>query len=483
MVRNGVGRIKSRGRLPLALVRPGVVVIALLFLLVLATSAALSQGPHLPEGGRQAEVGPLAADPCLNGDPYNLAQLVTLLSATDPPTGTQRINPTLSLEWIGRGHLVEAAPAPLPEESEGDGDTEPVEPQVDETDFRVMEMRVFNSRTLNEFELIMDQPMLDDIRNCHEDNGLTRGTEGFDSLDDIEAIRKLFLPLIFRDSSSGQAGQPVEPYAPLQPFGWSNGVDTRIIRTPTTLWPWRSINQFRYGNSQQSGCSATLIGPRHLITAAHCINEKGTNNWYTFRATPAKNGPGVEPYGSSVVSTSPAPGTEVWYFTPAPWRNPATASSQWDWGLIVIPDRLGDLTGWMGYVARPGSQLKQVSNYNRGYPHCDVADRDNEPAGCQVARLYGDTQLCNIGGFYSPGPDGWNRRIAVSCDLSAGHSGSPVYHYFFDANLGKYWPVVSMVVITESCTKCGPLDFYPNRARRITPGDLGTISWLRETFP
>jgi hypothetical protein len=40
-----------------------------------------------------------------------------------------------------------------------------------------------------------------------------------------------------------------------------------------------------------------------------------------------------------------------------------------------------------------------------------------------------------------------------------------------------------MVVITESCTKCGPLDFYPNRARRITPGDLGTISWLRETFP
>lgn len=482
-MRNRVERKKSRNRLSLVIVRPAVAVTTLLFLLVLATSAALSQGPDPLDRGQQAEVEPQAASPCLGADPYNLVHLVTLISATNPPTGTQRINPELDLEWIGTGNLVETAPALLPEESEGDGDPDPNEPQVDETDFRLMEMRVFNSRTLNEFELRMSQAMLDVIRNCHEDNGLTDGTESFDSLDDIETIHGSYLPLILRDSDLDQPDQAAEAYAPIQPFGWSNGIDTRIIRTPTTLWPWRSISQFRYGNSQQSGCSGTLIGPRHLITAAHCINEKGTNNWYTVRVTPAKNGPAIEPYGSSVVSTSPAPGTEVWYFTPAPWRNPATTSSQWDWGLIVIPDRLGDLTGWMGYVARPGNQLKQVSNYNRGYPHCDVADRDNEPAGCQVARLYGDTQLCNIGGFYSPGLDGWNRRIAVSCDLSAGHSGSPVYHYFFDANLGKYWPVVSMVVITESCTKCGPLDFYPNRARRITPGDLGTISWLRETFP
>jgi V8-like Glu-specific endopeptidase len=273
---------------------------------------------------------------------------------------------------------------------------------------------------------------------------------------------------------------PVTP--PSGPLGWSNGVDTRILRTPTSLWPWRAIAQFRYGNTDESRCTGTLIGPRHLVTAAHCINEKGTNNWYTIRVAPGKNGVGVEPYGNSIISLTPPPGKEAWYFTPDPWRNPATAASQWDWGLIVIPDRLGDLTGWMGYFAGTGNYLKTVSNYNRGYPLCNT-DRNNEPAGCQDSRLYGDTNLCGIGGFYDPGPDGWNRRIAVSCDLSAGHSGSAVYHYYFDPAIGQYWPVVTMMVITESCTTCGPLDNYPNRARRITPGDLGTISWLRETFP
>jgi V8-like Glu-specific endopeptidase len=266
-------------------------------------------------------------------------------------------------------------------------------------------------------------------------------------------------------------------------LGWSNGVDTRILRTTTTTWPLRTISQFTYGNNNDAGCSGTLIGPRHLITAAHCINAKGTNNWFTVRVTPARNGTNVRPYGDSVISPNPAPGTEVWYFTPSAWRNPSTSNhTQWDWGLIVIPDRLGNQTGWMGYVARSSSALKSVSNYNRGYPQCGT-DRGNAPAGCQIARMYGDTNLCSIGGFYDKAPDNWHRRFSVSCDLSAGHSGSPVYHYFYDSKLQKYVPVVAGVVITESCFTCGPLDNFPNRARRITPGDLGTISWLREVFP
>src|SRR4029434_6777037 len=81
---------------------------------------------------------------------------------------------------------------------------------------------------------------------------------------------------------------PVTP--PSGPLGWSNGVDTRILRTPTSLWPWRAIAQFRYGNTDESRCTGTLIGPRHLVTAAHCINEKGTNNWYTIRGAPDNNG-------------------------------------------------------------------------------------------------------------------------------------------------------------------------------------------------
>ncbi len=96
------------------------------------------------------------------------------------------------------------------------------------------------------------------------------------------------------------------------------------------------------------------------------------------------------PYGSSTISPNPAPGQTAWYFTHPQWRNPATTNArQWDWGLIVIPDRLGDQTGWMGYVALPAMILKANNQYNRGYPACGGM-RPDVPVNCQPWRLYGD---------------------------------------------------------------------------------------------
>lgn len=444
----------------------------LFLLLALLSLPLLLLGARTGRGSVQP-AATAAEAPCLDGDPYNMEGLRQILDDPAPSRDVQTVNPYMTVQFTGVGQLLEENPdLPVFEVTDPASSGED-EPPPDEADYREVQLRVFNPLTQNEFHLIVQQTMLDDILQCHQAAGLTRATEGGDH--PAPEDRKVWLPALLHEAQPANAAVP-----PHSPGGWSNGVDTRILRSATTAWPWRTISQFRYGNADESRCTGTLIGPRHLVTAAHCINKKGTNQWYTIRVAPGKNGVGNEPYGNSVISLTPPPGTSAWYFTPWPWRDAGLTHYQWDWGLIVIPDRLGDLTGWMGYVAMNGNSLKAVYNYNRGYPLCGTS---NDPANCQDSRLYGDTQNCNIGNFYNTGPDGWNRRISVSCDMSGGHSGSAVYNYFWDPNLGQYVPVVAMVASTQSCSTCGPSDIYPNTMRRITPGDLGTISWLRETFP
>jgi V8-like Glu-specific endopeptidase len=401
-------------------------------------------------------------------DPFGTREVIDIIGSTDPPTGEVRVGDHITVEWIGTGTLVDDEPdEPLAVDFDpsaiGDGD---IEPPLDEAEYEQMAFHVFNPETGNEFLLVFEQPVLDAVHAFQAAAGLTDGTATVDDPDAFES-------------------------APV-PQGWSGGTDDRIVRTATTLYPWRTIAQH---GSTDSGCTSTLIGPRHLITAAHCINRVGTNDWFTVRVDPGRNGLDDSPFGSSTISTTPPPGTSAWYFTPASWRTQWCADNygpcrQFDWGMIVIPDRLGDVTGWMGYWAGPYSYLSGRTHFNRGYPKCDT-ENAARPSLCAVdedderpywARFFGDVSSCSLGDLLYPGPDGWNRTIRHSCDTSGGQSGSPVYHYRQRAS-GEWVPVVSMVHGNASCHTCSASDTHPNLARRITPGDLGIISWLRNAFP
>ncbi len=416
----------------------------------------------------------ISSTPCLPEDPFDLEGLRDVLSSDTPPSTPVRINEYMMVEYIGDGELIDDEPI-APEEPNEDGEDDPTEPPREEIEHGPIEFAVFNTRTQFEFKVTLQEEMLDDIYDCHESTGRTSAS--FET-------SFTYLPIIQGDGQGAEADTR----------GWSNGTDNRILINNPSIWPYRAISQFRGNGSSthNSSCSGTLIGPRHIITAAHCMNEQGTNNWFSPRITPAKNGFGTtlaqEPFGSTRVTTNPAPGTEVWYWTPWQWRNPDLTGWQWDWGMLVIPDRLGDQTSWMGYFAASANYLNNVSKWNRGYPQCNTG-RGNSPIGgndqnnCQNGRMYGDVNRCNIGSFSNKGADGWNRRATISCDLSGGHSGSPVYFWHKLPN-NTYVPVVTLIVSTESCsTNCAANNNFPNGAVRLTPANMGTISWLREVFP
>ncbi|HEY1012266.1 MAG TPA: trypsin-like serine protease [Herpetosiphonaceae bacterium] len=414
------------------------------------------------------------ADPaCLSGDPFQFASLRGHLTNPLPPRGVQRVNAQATVEFIGRGSMVEETPS-LPQEPIEAGDENPVERENPPASAQTF--NVFNTRTQNEFRVVLQAGAVGQIRECYQRNPDTQSPipADFDPTFD-QAPAPPQLSFEKADSGGGVISH-----------GWSNASDQRVLRSDTEAYPLSAISQFRYSqNNHDSGCTGTLIGPRHLVTAAHCINKSGTNTWYTVHVTPGKDGAGTgtaqQPFGSSrLTPTTP----DALYWTYPQWRDPNQSNrSRWDIGFIVLPDRLGDLAKWMDIAPRTSSQIRSYDNYNRGYPNCfgDGLTRGNRPANCQEARLYGDPNDCGARYFVNLDSDGWARRYDVKCDISAGHSGSPVYHYETINNKSR--AVLSSVIITEECFTCSKLNTYVNTVRRVTPTVYDRSVAIREMLP
>jgi hypothetical protein len=178
---------------------------------------------------------------------------------------------------------------------------------------------------------------------------------------------------------------------------------------------------------------------------------------------------------------------------------------QYDIGIIVLPDRLGDAVGWMGYWYASVDALETVDKFNRGYPSCnassdgepridDPADPDRCPSCttsltvCSASHMYGDAGSCSLGNATNTDGDGWNRNVRMSCDASAGHSGSPLYLYG-DGNVGAdgsvyytghdiQWTCGG----TASSSSCAGVT-RADRLLRLTPEYAGWITSFRNSFP
>lgn len=121
--------------------------------------------------------------------------------------------------------------------------------------------------------------------------------------------------------------------------------DTRILDSDTTAAPFRYICNFEYdlpGIGRRSICTGTLIGPRTVLTAGHCLESLDPKR---MRVIPGRNG-----------TLEPLPATQAVRFILAPGFSGGTAT---DYGIIHLADPIGNKVGYwtLKYHKNPGDTV------------------------------------------------------------------------------------------------------------------------------
>jgi V8-like Glu-specific endopeptidase len=389
------------------------------------------------------------------------------------------------IRYLGQGRTSDGAN----EDGQGDADGPDSPRPFDETNTS-SGVVAFNPATGNEFLITTSTAQITAIAMEAERSGLNRETtveppaerltaSSGDTRGNLETELQM-LDMLLNSGSFGTNG-------------FSGGNDDRQrpygVNAPVT-----QVND-RRRVQLGSGCSGTLVGPRHVVTAAHCIYSRSNQAWSNnFNVRAGANGTSF--VGSVLVNSANIPAGQVlWYFTPVEWRNPATANTHpFDFGILVLPGNLGNTAGgWYGWWTLTDATLQQQTINRAGYPLCaatsggvpriDVPSTDS-PLPCFANHLYANTNQCQVGNFLNA-KDGWNRNLDHSCDASGGDSGSGLTTNFNNQGNGvigiHFRSLCGKTPADVACT--GALNTLPLRATRITPEYSGWISYFRNRFP
>lgn len=173
------------------------------------------------------------------------------------------------------------------------------------------------------------------------------------------------------------------------------GTDERSPVIDTTRYPWSAMGRI------DIGCTGTLIGPRHVLTAGHCVYNISTDEWYDkLDFSPGQSGE-EQPYGKIRWER---------VITVRGWTE--LHSTAYDYAMIVLAEPIGYTTGWLGFGYVTGQWIRNANI--AGYP----ADK---PAG-SMWRHACEMEAIDEG------------HVQHLCDTYGGMSGSSLYQYVEDGS-------------------------------------------------